>query len=84
MQKYIVQSGTVRTTVQAESSHKAALWAIHQAMRQVLPIDQPGPRETQHGSDHPHSGTLKVLGSEIRVFPAAGTPRGKSCEPWMW
>lgn len=45
MAKYFVQSGTLRTTVQAESSRKAALWAVHQAMQQVLPVD-----DSQHES----------------------------------
>ncbi|MGI9472951.1 MAG: hypothetical protein ACR2NZ_15530 [Rubripirellula sp.] len=39
MAKYYVQSGTMRTVVQAESSRKAALWAVHQAMQQVLPME---------------------------------------------
>ncbi len=39
MTKYFVQSGTLRTTVQADSSRKAAMWAVHQAMQQVLPVD---------------------------------------------
>ena len=39
MAKYYVQSGTMRSVVEAESSRKAALWAVHQAMRQVLPIE---------------------------------------------
>ena len=39
MAKYIVESGNLTTTVDAETHEKAALWAIHQAMRQVLPID---------------------------------------------
>lgn len=39
MPKYYVQSGTMRSVVQAESSRKASLWAVHQAMQQVLPMD---------------------------------------------
>jgi hypothetical protein len=39
MSKYYVQSGTMRTVVQAESSRKAALWAVHQTMQQVLPTE---------------------------------------------
>ncbi|MCD0463280.1 hypothetical protein [Roseiconus lacunae] len=39
MAKYFVQSGTLRTTVDAENGQKAALWAVHQAMQQVLPVD---------------------------------------------
>lgn len=39
MAKYYVQSGTMRSVVEAESSRKAALWAVHKAMLQVLPIE---------------------------------------------
>jgi hypothetical protein len=39
MAQFFVQSGTLRTTVQADSSRKAALWAVHQAMQQVLPVE---------------------------------------------
>ncbi|MCA9139001.1 MAG: hypothetical protein KDB00_19650 [Planctomycetales bacterium] len=41
MAKYFVQSGTLRTIVQADSPRKAALWAVHQAMQQVLPVEDP-------------------------------------------
>ena len=40
MGKYYVQSGTLRTVVQAESARKAAIWAVHQAMQQVIPLDE--------------------------------------------
>lgn len=39
MAKFYVQSGTLRTVVQAESGRKAALWAVHKAMSQFLPTD---------------------------------------------
>ena len=39
MAKYYVQSGTMRSVVQAASSRKAALWAIHQVLGQVLPLN---------------------------------------------
>ena len=39
MAKFYVQSGTLRRVVQAESSRQAALWAVHQVMQQVLPVD---------------------------------------------
>ncbi len=40
MAKFYVQSGTFRSIVEAESSRKAALWAVHQAMQQVIPMDE--------------------------------------------
>ncbi|MEO8271181.1 MAG: hypothetical protein ABI557_15775 [Aureliella sp.] len=38
MAKYYVQSGNVRTLISAEDTEKAALWAVHCAMRQVVPV----------------------------------------------
>ncbi|KAA1260647.1 hypothetical protein LF1_31870 [Rubripirellula obstinata] len=43
MAKYYVQSGTLRTIVSAESAGKAAIWAVHQAMQQVFPMDGDSP-----------------------------------------
>ncbi|EMI23763.1 hypothetical protein [Rhodopirellula europaea] len=39
MAKFYVQSGTFRSVVAADSARKAALWAVHQVMQQVLPTD---------------------------------------------
>ncbi|KLU03355.1 hypothetical protein RISK_004667 [Rhodopirellula islandica] len=35
-----MQSGTFRSVVAADSARKAALWAVHQVMQQVLPTDE--------------------------------------------
>ena len=67
MAKFYVQSGTLRSVVQADSRRKAALWAVHQAMQQVLPMDdeqltaansEGGPRQEK---------TLAVLSGKVRV-----------------
>lgn len=50
MGKYYVQSGTLRTVVQAESGRKAAIWAVHQAMQQVFPLDGPSSNDTSLSS----------------------------------
>ena len=49
MAKYYVQSGTLRTVIQAESARKAAIWAIHQVLGQVLPTEDDfgGPISTE-------------------------------------
>lgn len=39
MAKYYVQSGTLRTIIQAESTQKAAVWAVHQVLGQVLELE---------------------------------------------
>ncbi len=38
MAKYYVVSGTLRMTVQAEDARSAALWAVHKALQQVVPM----------------------------------------------
>ena len=65
MSKYYVQSGTMRSVVEAESSRRAALWAVHQAMQQVLPIED----EQLTTTEREHSGekTLAVLSGRLRV-----------------
>ncbi len=44
MAKFYVQSGTLRAIVDSEDAERAALWAIHTAMEQVMPL------ESEHGS----------------------------------
>ncbi|EMI45221.1 hypothetical protein [Rhodopirellula sp. SWK7] len=39
MAKFYVQSGTFRRVVAADSSRKAALWAVHEVMQQILPTE---------------------------------------------
>lgn len=38
MAKYYVESGTLRMVVQADDARGAALWAVHKALQQVLPL----------------------------------------------
>ena len=66
MTQYLVQSGTLRTTVEAENSRKAALWAVHQAMQQVLPIDDDGHTVAQK-SEAAGSRGVHILDREVRV-----------------
>jgi len=39
MAKFYVQSGTLRAVVDSASADRAALWAIHQAMQQIAPLE---------------------------------------------
>jgi hypothetical protein len=39
MAKFYVQSGTLKAIVDSADPQRAALWAIHQAMQQIAPID---------------------------------------------
>lgn len=66
MTKYYVQSGTMRTVVEAESSRKAAIWAVHQALQQVLPIDGQPPLPAATAAD-PDADNLSVLSERVTV-----------------
>ncbi len=67
MAKYYVQSGTMRTVVQADSSRKAALWAVHQAMQQVLPMAGEAPVSTELKSENVGEGGVAVLSQRVRI-----------------
>ena len=38
MAKYYVESGNVKTVIAADDAEKAALWVVHKAMQQVIPV----------------------------------------------
>ena len=67
MAKYYVQSGTLRSVVQAESSRKAALWAVHQAMQQVFPMEDPAEDSPETKSDRTTQRPLSVLATKVRI-----------------
>jgi hypothetical protein len=67
MAKYYIQSGTLRTVVQAQSRRKAAIWAIHQAMQQVLPIDQAAGETPESKGESAGAAELAVLDAHVRI-----------------
>ncbi len=67
MAKYYVQSGTLRTVVQAESIGKAALWAVHHAMQQVLPMEDDENHSPKMKSEQMSSRGIAVLSTNIAV-----------------
>ncbi|MCO8122113.1 hypothetical protein NHH03_10215 [Stieleria sp. TO1_6] len=67
MAKYYVQSGTLRTTVEAESSRKAALWAVHQAMQQVLPVDDNDQTTPTSKTESAAAAGVRVMDQVVRV-----------------
>ena len=67
MAKYYVQSGNVRTVIAAQDAEKAALWVVHCAMRQVVPVyddEEPSPVEKE---DLGVARGVRVLGKTIEV-----------------
>jgi hypothetical protein len=67
MAKYYVESGNFRTTVSADDAEKAALWVVHKAMGQVMPVyDDHELMPEQKGYVALANG-LMVLGNSIRL-----------------
>ena len=67
MAKFYVQSGTMRSVVQAETGRKAVLWAVHEAMRQVLPMED-GPFDSPRSkSERVSSNGVAVLSDRVTV-----------------
>ena len=73
MPKYYIESGNVKTIVSAEDSEKAALWVIHKAMQQILPVyeengadmQNPGANSgTTSGANPPE---VMVLGNKLQI-----------------
>lgn len=55
----------MRSVVQAESKRKAALWVVHQAMQQVLPMESDDSPQTT--SDKVTSRGVAVLSGTVSV-----------------
>jgi fibronectin type 3 domain-containing protein len=67
MAKFYVQSGTLRSVVQAESSKRAALWAVHQAMQQVLPMEDADGITPQDKNDAIAENGMAVMSRTVTV-----------------
>ncbi len=72
MAKYYVQSGTFRTIVQAESTKKAAVWAVHQVLGQVMQLDTAPTNGAEFDVDSMaplsnNASRVAVLGSTVSV-----------------
>jgi hypothetical protein len=67
MAKFFVQSGTLRTIIHAESAQKAAVWAIHQVLGQVLPLDPAVEGKPWSSRPAEHGSQMHTLESIVRV-----------------
>lgn len=67
MAKYYIQSGTMRATLAAEDSRRAALWAVHQAMQQIVPVYDDTELTPEQKSDAAMVEGMLVLGGTIRL-----------------
>jgi hypothetical protein len=67
MAKYYVESGTLREVIQADDARKAALWAVHRSMQQILPMyDDPAMSACEKSQTAQLQG-LFVLDDEIQL-----------------
>jgi hypothetical protein len=67
MAKFYVQSGTVSTIISAEDAERAALWAVHCAMRQVVPVYEDEELTPDEKSQVGVVQGIMVLGNSIRI-----------------
>jgi len=67
MAKYYVESGTLRCVVSAENPRRAALWAVHRAMQQIMPIDEATPTAPEDKTERSKEQGVMVLGGTIRT-----------------
>jgi hypothetical protein len=67
MAKFYVQSGTVSTIISAEDAERAALWAVHCAMRQVVPVYEDEELTPDEKSQVAVVQGIMVLGNSIRI-----------------
>ena len=67
MAKYYVQSGKLRATLAAEDAHRAALWAVHQAMSQIAPMYDDPDLTAEQKSDNAMFEGLLLLDGKIQL-----------------
>lgn len=75
MAKFYVQSGTFRRVVAADSRRKAALWAVHEVMQQIMPTDSKSDRYACDSSPasitarepHAQAQNVTVLSGTVRI-----------------
>ena len=67
MSKYYVQSGTLKLVVHSASEDRAALWAVHQVLAQVLPVFDDAELSAQEKQDVASFRGMQILEEEIEV-----------------
>ena len=67
MAKFYVESGTVQMITEAEDARGAALWVVHSAMEQVLPVCPDDPLTPAEKNERVRQRGCSVLDSTIRI-----------------
>jgi hypothetical protein len=67
MAKFYVQSGTLRTVIDSVDVDRAALWAVHRAMQQIVPFEGENEAKPNEKSLHLKEAGFIVLGDTIEI-----------------
>ena len=67
MAKYYVQSGNVRTVIAADDAEKAALWVVHKAMQQVVPVYEDDDLTPNEKGEVAIVKGIMVLGNAVQI-----------------
>ena len=67
MGKFYVQSGNVRTVIAADDAEKAALWVVHKALQQVVPVYEDAELTPEQKCEISVLEGVMVLGNEVRI-----------------
>ncbi len=67
MAKYYVESGTLQMITDAEDARGAALWAMHRAMEQILPVCPDDPLTPLEKNERIRQRGCVVLDDAIRI-----------------
>ena len=67
MAKFYVQSGNVSTVISADDAEKAALWVVHKALQQVIPVYEDSELTPDEKSEVTIIQGVMVLGNDIRI-----------------
>ena len=67
MPKFYIKSGTLQTVVSADDSRKAALWAVHRAMQQVIPMDDDDTASAEEKGQTIANEGVMILDQQIQI-----------------
>ena len=67
MAKFYVESGTLRLVSEADDARGAALWAVHHALEQVLPVCPDDPQTAEEKAERIRERGCAVLAATLTV-----------------
>lgn len=67
MAKYYVQSGNIRTVISADDPEKAALWVVHRALQQVIPVYEDAELSPDEKSEVAVIQGVMVMGNAVQI-----------------